>query len=102
MCPLKIAAAAAPATAEELENELVRRRVARGRFHLETVFTTARAFGRNPRFRIEMLDGHRVAVPSANKDLLKQIYEMATSLVRRLGVATVEDLAAATKTASSV
>ena len=99
---LKIAAAAAPATAEELENELVRRRVARGRFHLETVFTTARAFGRNPRFRIEMLDGHRVAVPSANKDLLKQIYEMATSLVRRWGVATVEDLAAATKTASSV
>lgn len=99
---LKIAAAAAPTLANELEKELVRRGLTRATFHLDTLVEVAHGFGRKTNFSIETLRGRHVVVPSTRSHLLEQIHETATAAVRHWGVANVEDLAAATNTSSAV
>jgi hypothetical protein len=99
---LKIAAAAAPTLADELEKELVRRSLTRATFDLDTLVEVAHGFGRKTNFTIEALHGRRVIVPSTRSNLFEQIHETATATVRHWGVANVEDLAAATNTSSAV
>ncbi len=99
---LKIAAAAAPTLADDLEKELLRRSLTRATFDLDTLVEVAHGFGRKTNFTIEALHGRRVVVPSTRSHLFEQIHETATATVRHWGVANVEDLAAATNTSSAV
>lgn len=93
---LKIVERAAPALAEEIEGELVRCRITKSEFCLESLAAAAREFGREPQFAVEIIHGHRVVVPFNGGRLLDRIDQVARGAVSRWGVASVEDVAAAT------
>jgi hypothetical protein len=93
---LRITFAAAPTLAEEIENQLFQRRLTESKFPVESVRAAAHVFGREIRFRVEELHGHRFVVRSDNADLLTQIDHAARAAVSHWGVTTVDDVAAAT------
>jgi len=99
---LRMAAAAAPTPADELEKEVVRRGLTRATFHLDTLVEVAHGFRRKTNFTIEALHGRRIVVPATRSHLLEQIHQTARATVRHWGVSNVEDLAAATNTSSAV
>lgn len=93
---LKIVAAAAPSTAEEIESTLLQRRLTRAKFRVEAICSVARLFGRELRFTIDRLHGHRFVVLCNSGDLLKRIDHVARGAVSHWGATTVDDIAAAT------
>ena len=99
---LKAVARAAPTLAEEVEAQLSYSRLTRTGFCVEALVAAARELGREPRFTVEMLHGHRVVVPANSGGFLDRIDHVARGAIRHWGVATVEDVAAATETAVSL
>jgi hypothetical protein len=93
---LKIATSLVPALAQEIEGQLVQRRVSHTGFCVEALLAAARALGREPRFAVEMLHTHRVVFPCDGVGFLQHMDQAARNAVRHWGVTTVEDVAAAT------
>ncbi len=95
---LKAAAGAAPTLAEEIERRLVQSRLTQTGFCIESLVAAAHELGRESRFLVEMLHGHRIVVPVNSGGSLERIDQLARGAIRHWGVATVEDVAAATDT----
>lgn len=93
---LRIVVATAPAPAEEIENQLLQRRLTERKFQIESVCSVASVFGREIRFTVEKLHGHRFVVLSDSAEQLNQIDHVARAAVSHWGVTTVDDVAAAT------
>lgn len=97
---LKITAAAVPTLAEEIENQLLQRQLTESKFSVEAICSPAHVLGREPRFTVERLHEHSFVVPCNSADRLNQIDRVARDAVRHWGVATIDDIAAATSTSA--
>jgi len=98
---LKAVERAAPTLADEIESQLLRSRVTKGGFCVEALAAAAIDLGRQPRFTVKMVHGHRIVLPVDKGDLFDRIDQVARAAVRHWGVATIEDIAAAAGTTVS-
>jgi hypothetical protein len=92
---LKVTTAAAPAPAEEIENQLVQRGLTKSKFSIETICSSAQVLGRELPFTVERLHKHRFVILRDSLDLLSRIDHLARGAVSHWGVTTVDDIAAA-------
>jgi hypothetical protein len=99
---LRAVTRAAPTLAEEIEAEFFRSELTKTGFSVESLAAAARDLGRQPGFAIEIIRGHRVVVSSDMAGFLDRIEQVARGAIRHWGVATVEDVAAATNVAVSL
>ena len=67
---IKAVARAAPALADEIETQLLQRRITKTAFCVESLTTIAQDLGRQPHFSVRTVHGHRIVVPVDSGDFL--------------------------------
>ena len=92
---VKVIAAAVPVPAEEIESQLLQRRLTENRFSMEAICSTAHVLGREVRFTVHRLHEYRFVLLSNSTDQFDHIDHVVRAAVRHWGVATVDDVAAA-------
>lgn len=81
-----------PAPACEMELALMQHRLTEKHFHLEGLLCAAEFFNRLSLFKLETLNGERIAVPEDGAGVTREITRVATQSITRWGTATLKDV----------